>query len=153
MRKRAGAEVCHSAAPAVGAVDASASLHSYGQPAAGIHHDRGRGGGRALVCRLFNFDRAISMKSELQPAACGCSGSVSASRSSPVPSRAGSSPRCGRWRAVDGETERPVGSHEHPHPGTDETGLRLPQPRSPHRDGHAHPRRPLSALGTLPGRN
>ncbi len=37
----------------------------------------------------------------------------------------------------------PIRGHEHPHPGTDETGLRLPQPRSPHRHGPAHLRRPL----------
>jgi hypothetical protein len=30
-----------------------------------------------LLWRLFDFDRAISMKSGLRPAGCGCSGIVS----------------------------------------------------------------------------
>jgi hypothetical protein len=43
------------------------------------------------ICRLFDFDRAISMKSGLRPAVCGCSGIVSG-----VPSFLGSGIRSRR---------------------------------------------------------
>jgi hypothetical protein len=37
--------------------------------------------GRQQIIRLFDFGRAISMKSGLRPAVCGCSGIVSGGRS------------------------------------------------------------------------
>jgi transposase len=39
--------------------------------------------------------------------------------------------------------QRPRGSNQHPHPAAHPPCLRLPQPRSPHRHGRTHPRRPL----------
>ena len=39
--------------------------------------------------------------------------------------------------------ERPIRSHQHPPASTDQTRLRIPQPRRAHRHGIAHPRWPL----------
>ena len=36
--------------------------------------------GATALCGLFDFNRAIGMKSGLRPAVCGCSGIVSAGR-------------------------------------------------------------------------
>ena len=47
------------------------------------------------------------------------------------------------WNTLDHNVQRPIGGDQHPPAGTDQTRLRLPQPRRPDRHGHAHPRRSL----------